>query len=182
MRTIRSAVWVLLAGSIGPGCSGGKYKVDIDFEYKSLAVGNEGTLETVVLEKDEEQMAVSTALVKAIQNMQHNIVDPKLKAGESIASKKPVRTNFMELRPSDIDLYNSKASQYLLSKDALYRVSYTFEYSIVDKQIHLLITPGMERRGAGGEWYEFDRYLGSHFVSLFRSKVLEALPKKGGPP
>ncbi|MCC6670317.1 MAG: hypothetical protein IT458_04605 [Planctomycetes bacterium] len=172
---------VLMSGVLTLGaCAPAEY-VTIPFEYLSMAAGNEGVRDVVVLRPGDEQRAVSDALFLAVQTLEHGIVKPEVAAGAMLPTGEVLETGFVKLSPEIIEQHNKASATAKLPPDRLYRLSYRVEYSIGDRRIDLRVWPHLQQRGSGGEWRDdTPDYSGRFFTDRLRGEIERSLKQARG--
>lgn len=169
--------WVLALVLTLCACMGPEHS-SIPFEYPSMAAGNEGVRDVVILPPGKEQRAVSDAVFRAVQSLGLSIVKPEVAAGQLLPAGQVVETDYVRLDRKTIERHNRSSGVTQLHHDIMYRLSYRLEYSMGDKRIDLRMWARIQRRGSGGEWHEDSSdYSGRFFTDRLRSEIESTLKR-----
>ena len=155
--------------------------LQIPYKYRSLAAGSEGVIIPVIAQ-GKEKITISRAIIRALQEMEYSIIEPKIPLGELLPESQDIITDAVPLRKTDILSHNSNSLLAPVPNDALYRIKYRLRYGIVDKpflahkHVSLKIWSILERRGTGGKWHAYPKsYSGRFFANRLRDRIEKEL-------
>lgn len=148
----------------------------IPFGYSSLAAGHEGTRLPILLPEKEAE-SFSMALLEALQDMEHSIVEPR-QVNVPLPENSSIKTDPVPLRRTEINDHNAATRLSPIQLNARYRLSYNIRYklntssSLEQKHFELSIQSKLERSGAAGEWHRYKKpYSSTFFASRLRDHI-----------
>ncbi len=159
--------------------------IEIPFQYKALAAGNEG-VRFPVLPLGKEKLAFSSALLDALQKMEYSLIAPNVYVGEPLPETQLLRTDPVPLSSSTINEHNSSSIIGSIPLNAHYRLSYELKYrvnspsALKHRNFSLMVWAKLERRAAGGQWHEYPKpYSGTFFANRLRDRIVSELTRAG---
>jgi hypothetical protein len=174
---VQLAVLVCLLMTI-TSCAGTSLTtLQIPYKYNSLAAGNEGVIIPVIAQ-GKEKIAISRAIIRALQEMEYSIIEPNIPFGQLLPEGQNIITDAVPLKNIDVLSHNRGSLLSPIPIDALYRIKYRLRYGIVDKpflthkHFALKIWSILERRGSGGKWHAYPKlYSGRFFANRLRDRI-----------
>lgn len=150
--------------------------LSIPFRYAGLGVGSGIVEGTVVLPDDAAAAFVSRAIVEALQEMQHSLIEPKRELGEPVPQDEPWWTDTVPIEQAAIQAHNEAFSGMILPT-RFYEIQYVGAYRLERRELLFFLSANLFERAAATEprRYEAD-YSGDFFVAplaeAIRGKLL----------
>lgn len=170
----------LLAGCATPTTGDGRGSAgenfSIPFLYRGLGAGPLPHTGIVYLEKGEEQLIVSRAILRANQSFDLSIVEPPVDLDAIIPESTRWTTDVAPLPRDVIAAYNQGAPSTPLDPTRIYGLGLAGTYRVINEELRFTIESTLYSRGLGSDFTPYESgYSGTFFAELFRKRVKEAL-------
>lgn len=185
----RHAAVAVLAAMLGacasaPPAGPSPVSFSVPYSTPSFGAGPQPVSGDLQLHAGREQEAVGWAIVDALQRMQLSLIEPQLRAADTLPAGKPWKTDVASLDADAVLEHNRRFPAIPLPADRIYGIQYSGEYAVLEHELRFRLESTLYQRGAGSAFRAYDgrEYSGVFFFERARDRIAQSLKQAGRPP